>query len=125
DVLRYQPRGVDQNPLVIAFAALLRAREQFVDLGIQLLAREQPRLDGALELALQHVEVPAVDDDLINLRPAGRIELASRQRDEGRAGLEPSFAADNLTRGGATDDDIGAAHDVFDRLLGHDRYPER
>src|SRR5262249_46367505 len=85
DVLRDDPRGVDENSLLIAFAAFLRARDQFVDLGIKLLAREQPRLDGTLELALQHVEVPAVDDDLIHLRPARRIELASRQRDAGRA----------------------------------------
>ena len=34
DVLRYQPRGVDENSLVIAFATLLRARNQFVNLGI-------------------------------------------------------------------------------------------
>src|SRR5262249_57104559 len=48
DVLRDEPRGVDENSLVIAFAAFLRVRDQFVDLGIKLPAREQPRLAGAL-----------------------------------------------------------------------------
>src|SRR5262249_53012362 len=39
-VLRHETGGVDQNPLVVALAALLRARHQFMDLAMQLLARE-------------------------------------------------------------------------------------
>src|SRR5499427_3016072 len=125
DVLRDEAGGMDQNPLVIALAALLRARYQLVDLAMELRARELTRLDHPFELALQHVEVPTVDDDLVHLRPAGRIELAARERDEGRAGLEPRLAAYHVARSGAAHGDIGAAHDLFDRILGHDRDAER
>src|SRR2546430_267093 len=65
DVLRYKAGSMDQNSLVIALAALLLARYQLVDLAMELLARELARLDHPLELALQHVEVPTVDDDLV------------------------------------------------------------
>src|SRR5262249_6520169 len=118
-------RWYGSNPLVIALAALLRARYQLVDLAMELRARELTRLDHPFELALQHVEVPTVDDDLVHLRPAGRIELAARQRDEGRAGLEPKLAAHHVARGGAAHGDIGATHDLFDRILGHDHDAER
>src|SRR6516164_3405303 len=118
DVLRHEARGVNQNPLVVALAALLLARYQLVDLAIKLFARELARLDHAPELTLQHVEVPTVDDDLVHLRPAGRIELAARQRDEGRARPDPWLAAHHVTGGGAAHGDIGAAHDLFDRILG-------
>jgi hypothetical protein len=83
DVLGNQAGGMDENSLVVAFPAFLCARHQLVDLRIEPLAREQARLDRALELALQHVEFPAVDDDLVHLRPAGGIEFAARQRNEG------------------------------------------
>src|SRR5262249_8475261 len=125
DVLRDETGGVDQNSLVIALATLLLARYQLVDLAVELLARELARLDHPLELALQHVEVPTVDDDLVHLRPARRIELAARQRDEGAAWLEPRLAAHHVARSGAADGDIGATHDLFDRILGHDCNPER
>src|SRR5262245_41302539 len=111
DVLRDEAGGMDQNSLVIALATLLLAQYQVVDLAMELRARELARLDHPLELALQHVEVPTVDDDLVQLRPARRIELAARERDEGRAGLEPRLAAHHVARGGAADGDIGAAHD--------------
>src|ERR1043166_6258414 len=88
-VLRYQPGRMDQNALVVALAARLGAGDQLLDLGVQLFAREQSAVDHAAELALEHVELPAVDHDLVHLRPAGRIELAPRQRDEGAARLEP------------------------------------
>src|SRR5262249_59828269 len=110
----------NQNPLVVALAALLLARYQLVDLAMKLFARELARLDHAPELTLQHVEVPTVDDDLVHLRPTGRIELAARQRDEGAAGPEPRLAAGHGARGGDAHGDIGAAHDLFHRILGHD-----
>src|SRR5258705_12622140 len=66
DILRYQAGGVDQNPLVIALPAFLLARNQLVDLALKIVARELSRLDHVLELPLQHVEVPAVDDDLVH-----------------------------------------------------------
>src|SRR5215831_5646172 len=125
DVLRDETGGVDQNSLVIALATLLLARYQLVDLAVELLARELARLDHPLELTLQHVEIPTVDDDLVHLRPARRIELAARQRDEGAAWLEPKLAAHHVARSGAADGDIGATHDLFDRILGHDCNPER
>src|SRR6266540_4787764 len=96
DVLRDQAGGVDQDALVVALAALLLSGHHLVDLGMELLAREQAGLDRAPELALKHVELPAVDHDLVHLRPAGRIELAPRQRDEGAARLEPRLAAHDL-----------------------------
>ena len=105
--------------------AFLRARNELVDLAMELRAREQAPFDHSLELALQHVEFPAVDDDLVHLRPAGGVELAARQRNEGAAGLEPGLAAHHLARGGAADGDIGAAHHLLDRVLGHDRDAER
>src|SRR5215472_483196 len=103
DVLRDETGGMDQNSLVIALAALLLARYQVVDLAMELRTRELARLDHPPELALQHVEVPTVDDDLVELRPARRIKLAACQRDEGSAGLEPRLAAHHVARGGAAD----------------------
>src|SRR5262249_17755605 len=123
-VLRHKASGVDEDALIVVLAALLRAGDELVDLGVELVARELSAFDHALELALQHVEFPTVDDDFIHLRPAGRVELPARQRDEGAAGLEPGLAAHHLARGGAADRDIGAAHDLLDRILGHDRNPK-
>src|SRR5215471_14620851 len=54
---------------------LVLARYQLVDLAMELRARELARLDHPFELALQHVKIPTVDDDLVHLRPAGRIEF--------------------------------------------------
>src|SRR5215470_510137 len=68
-VLRHKPGGVDEDALIIALAALFRAGHELVDFAVELPVREQAALDHALELALQHVEVPAVDDDLVELRP--------------------------------------------------------
>ena len=117
NVLRHKARGVDQDALIVALPALLRADDQLLDFRVELLAREQAAFDHALELALQHVEFPAVDDDLVHLRPAGRIELAARQRDEGAARLEPGLAAHHVARRGAADGDVGAAHHLLDRIL--------
>src|SRR5262249_61254464 len=97
-VLRNETCCMDQNSLVIALATLLLARYQLVDLAMELRARELARLDHPLELALQHVEVPTVDDDLVQLRPARRIKLAACQRDEGSSGLEPRLAAHHIAR---------------------------
>src|SRR6202171_4490483 len=72
NVLRHKAGGMDQNPLVIALPTGLRARHQLVNFAVKLLAREQAGLDHAPELALQQVEFPTVDDDLVHLRPAGR-----------------------------------------------------
>src|SRR5579872_110627 len=54
-VLRNQPRGVDKNPLVVAFAPFLLAGNEFVYLGVKLIARKQARFDCISKLALQHV----------------------------------------------------------------------
>src|SRR5262249_4682167 len=89
DVLRDEASGMDQNSLVIALATLLLARYQVVDLAMELRARELARLDHPLELALQHVEVPTIDDDLVQLRPAGRIELAARDLADHPPPLQP------------------------------------
>src|SRR5262245_23590491 len=100
-VLRYESGGVNENPLFIALAPLLRAGDELVNFAVQLPARELALLDHALELALQHVEFPAVDHDLVQFRPASRVELAPRQRDEGRPRLEPGLAAHHVARRGA------------------------
>src|SRR3982074_1458651 len=113
-----------QDALVGAFASRLGAGHQLMDLAVELRAREQPAFDGATELALEHVVFPAVDDDLVHFRPAGRIELAPRERDKGAARLEPGVAAHDLARGGAAAHDVGAAHDFFDRILRHHRDAE-
>src|SRR6266849_10413459 len=123
-VLRHKPGGVDEDAFIVALTAHFRASDELVDLGVKPIAREQAAFDHALELALQQVEFPAVDDDLVELRPAGGIELAARQRDEGAAGLEPGLAADHLARGGAADRDVGAAHDRLDRIHRYDRNAE-
>src|SRR5215472_16381310 len=109
-VLRHEPGGVNQNALVVVLAAFLGSGNELVNLAVKLRARELALLDHALELALEHVEFPAVDHDLIDLRPTGGIKLAPRQRDEGRARLEPGLAANHLVRGRAAHRDVGAAH---------------
>src|SRR6516164_5590230 len=124
-VLRHEPGGVNQNALVVALAAFLGSGNELVNLAVKLRARELALLDHAFELALEHVEFPAVDHDLVDLRPAGGIELAPRQRDEGRTRLEPGLAADHVVRGGATHRDVGAAHHLLDRVLGNHRNAER
>src|SRR3954451_13899667 len=125
NVLRDKARGVDQDALIVALPALLRADDQLLDLRMELLAREQAAFDHPLEFALQHVELPAVDDNLVQLRPAGRIELAARQRDEGAARLEPGLAAHHLARRGAADGDVGVTHHLLDRILRDYWNPQR
>src|SRR5690349_12133490 len=119
-ILGHEATRMNENPFLLALATLFCARYELLNLSMELLAREQTRLDGALELALQHVELPAIDDDLVHLRPAGGIEFAACERDEGRAGLEPRLAGHDLARRGAADHDVGAAHDRLDRIHGHD-----
>ena len=115
---------MDQDALVIALAPDLPAGNQFMDFRMQLLAREQAGLDHLLELGLQHVEFPGVDHDLVHLRPAGRVELAPRQRNEGAAGLEPFLAAHDIARRRAADRNVCAADDLLDRILRYDRDAE-
>src|SRR6185437_4537035 len=124
NVLRNQPRGVNENPLVVAVAPFLLAGNEFVYLGVKLIAGKQARFDRVSELALQHVEFPAVDHDFVHLRPPGRIELAPGERDECTAGLEPLDPADDLGRCGAANRDVGATHDVLNRFLDDHRDAE-
>src|SRR5688572_17621221 len=124
DVLRDKPGRMNEYALIVALASLLLTGRQLMDFCVELLAREQAGFDRAPELALQHVEIPAVDDDLVELRPAGRIELAASERDESAARLQPGLAADDIPGRGTADDDFGATHHLLDRILGHDRNSE-
>src|SRR5262249_17747166 len=65
DVLRHKPRRMDQDALIVTLAARFRTGDELLDLGVQRVAREQLAFDHAPELALEHVEFPAVDDDLV------------------------------------------------------------
>src|SRR5690242_21496009 len=56
--------------------------DELVDFRVNLLPREQAGLDHALELALEHVEFPGNDHNLIHLRPAGRIERSEEHTSE-------------------------------------------
>src|SRR3979490_2581379 len=42
DVLRHNPGGMDQDALIVALPARLLARDQFLDFGMELFAREPP-----------------------------------------------------------------------------------
>src|SRR5258705_9789880 len=113
---------MNQNTLVVALAAAFLTRNKFLDFAIELRARKQAGFDHLPEFFLKDIEFPAVDDDLVHLAPPRRIELAPRKRNEGGSRLDPRLAADDLTRSGAAYDDVGAAHNVFDRFLGHHRH---
>src|SRR5690348_14555181 len=93
DILGNESGRVNQDALVSTLAAFLLADDELLDFGVQLLAREETGLDGVPEVFLEHIELPAVDDDLVHLRPAGRIELAACKGNESGAGFQPGLTA--------------------------------
>src|SRR5262245_12395772 len=116
DVVRDHAGGVDEDALVVTLAARLEPGDHLADIGVHAVAVELASLDHVAELAHGHVAVPVVDDRLVETRPASRVHLAARQRDEGRSRLHPGLAADNVGAGGAADGDIGIAHHLLDAV---------
>src|SRR5262245_53279829 len=125
DVVRDHPGGMDEDALVVALAARPEPGDHLADIGVQPFAIELAGFDHVAELAHGHVAVPVVDDRLVEMRPARRVHLAARQRDEGCPALYPGLAADDVGAGGAADGDIGIAHDLLDAVERSHRDAER
>src|SRR5262245_42017332 len=96
DVVGDEAGRMAEDSLVGACAAGLRASGNLLDFRMHAGAPELAFLHHRGEHRHAHVHFEAVEHDLVHAQPVVRVELAARQRDEGRAWFEPFRARHHL-----------------------------